>query len=399
MCFAVIRFMAYGWVDTLLVDPAFHFTYLGFDWVRPWPRPLMYAHFVAMAVAALCMAVGRWPRLASAIFCLLFTYAELIEKAAYLNHYYLVSLLSALFALFPARLDRPVPRWVLWLVRAQVGVVYIYAGLAKLGPDWLLQAEPLKTWLQAYAHLPLVGGFLAADATAWVMSWGGAVFDLGVVFGLLWPPTRRAVYCVALVFHTTIWLLFPVGMFSWIMLASATIFFAPDWPRRFISRWRRPPVGEPIPIGAPRRVLAMIWLVVQIVVPLRHLAYPGDVNWTEQGFRFAWRVMLIEKTGQVEYRVCRDGANHCARVYPRSRMTPLQYRMLSTQPDMVQAYAHRLALEARAEGAPAVRVHADAFVSLNGRPAARFVDPAADLARYPRSWRHQPWILPLPSSP
>jgi hypothetical protein len=44
-------------------------------------------------------------------------------------------------------------------------------------------------------------------------------------------------------------------------------------------------------------------------------------------------------------------------------------------------------------------VRADAFVSLNGRPAARLVDPTVDLAAQPRDLWHDDWILPAPTGP
>ena len=40
--------------------------------------------------------------------------------------------------------------------------------------------------------------------------------------------------------------------------------------------------------------LVVLFLGIQFLLPLRHLLYPGNVNWTEEGFRFAWRVMLVE---------------------------------------------------------------------------------------------------------
>ena len=47
-----------------------------------------------------------------------------------------------------------------------------------------------------------------------------------------------------------------------------------------------------IPIGLG------LFFLLQIVLPLRYLAYPGPILWTEEGYRFAWRVMLVEKVGQ-----------------------------------------------------------------------------------------------------
>lgn len=391
MAAGAIRFLVLGWVDTLLVDPPLHFTYPGFGWVRAWPAPWMHLHVAAMGVAALLMALGRWPRLMAGLFAGLFTYAELISKAAYLNHYYLVSLLAVLLAC--VRLDRPVRPGVYALFRAQVGLVYLFAGLAKLDGDWLLRAEPLMTWLQAHADMPVVGGLLASRGAAYAMSWGGALFDLCVPFALLWRPTRRPAYAVAVVFHGTIWLLFPVGLFSCVMLVAATVFFAPDWPRRL---WKRPaPLGPAPTPSRGWRGLAIAWIAVQIALPLRGLAWPGDLNWHEHGFRFAWRVMLIEKTGRVEFRVCAAGLDPCARVRPGMELTGLQQKMLATQPDMIREYALHLAARYRAAGHRDVRVFADSWASLNGRPAQRYVDPGVDLVRLSAWASPATWIVPL----
>lgn len=393
MAIGAARFLALGWVDAILVEPPLHFHYLGFEWVRPWPAPWMHVHVAAMGVAALLMALGRWPRLMAAIFAVLFTYAELISKAAYLNHYYLVSLLAVLLACL--RLDRPVPVGAYWLLRAQVGVVYVFAGLAKLDADWLLRAEPLMTWMQAHGDVPLVGPLLITPAAAYAMSWGGALFDLLVVPGLLWRRTRRVVYGIAVGFHGAIWLLFPVGLFSFVMLVSATVFFAPGWPRPWLRA--APPTGAPRAVGKGAFALAGLWIGLQIVLPLRWVVHPGAVNWHEQGYRFAWRVMLTEKTGQLEYRICSDRLDPCARVRPGPELTPLQRKMLVTQPDMIRAYAALLAARYAAQGHADVQVFADSWASLNGRPAQRYVRPDVELSTL-SSWAGPArWIVPLRS--
>ncbi|HWO09055.1 MAG TPA: HTTM domain-containing protein, partial [Polyangiaceae bacterium] len=162
LLFSVARFWSYGWIEQLYVEPTFHFTYFGFGWVKPWPGAWMYAHFAVMGAAALCLCLGFQSRLSALLFGLTFTYAELIEKASYLNHYYFVSLVTLLLATMPcgacfsvdAALRRrrgvpaPVARaWCYALLRAQLASVYFFAGLAKLNPDWLYSAQPLRTWL------------------------------------------------------------------------------------------------------------------------------------------------------------------------------------------------------------------------------------------------------------
>src|SRR5262245_19735432 len=96
MCAAMVRFMGNGWLAPLYVKPTFFFTYAGFSWVHPWPAWGMYAHCSGLAVLALLVACGCWYRFSVLLFLVLFTYLELLDKTNYLNHYYLISVLSLL---------------------------------------------------------------------------------------------------------------------------------------------------------------------------------------------------------------------------------------------------------------------------------------------------------------
>ncbi len=459
LTFSILRFWHKGWIEELYLAPPFHFTYLGFDWVRPWPGAGMYVHFALLGVAALGVLLGAYTRLCAAAFCLLFTYAELIDKATYLNHYYFVSLVTLLLVFLPSEAAWS---WDAWrrgkarahvqradylVLRTQLGLVYFFAGFAKLQHDWLFEAQPLRIWLQAFSDWPLLGPLFSARATAYAMSWFGAVFDLTIPFWLSWRKSRAIAYATAVLFHVTIWLLFPIGVFSWVMLGSATIFFEPSWPRRLLRRLSRasngatpdtkrgaeldaaPPVKAddathdallpaksdhassaaalPLATPLPLRRFAVaafaLYFAVQLALPLRYLAYPGWVNWTEEGFRFAWRVMLIEKSGQVEYDVRVSTAAHASDtdqrilVFPRKELTVLQYKMMSTQPDMIHEYALVLAERYRRRGYQTVRVYADAWASLNGRPSRRTIRPDVDLAAEPRTLASARFNEPLAS--
>jgi hypothetical protein len=409
MVFSVARFVARGWVRELYLAPSFHFTYFGFEWVRVLPAWGMAVLFTVMGAAALGVLLGAWTRSSALVFFFAFTYAELIDKTTYLNHYYLVSLLALLLVFVPAgavasvdasrrgrSADTPVGRWTYLLLRCQVGLVYVFAGAAKLNEDWLVDALPLSIWLQVHADVPVVGRLLAEPWTAHAMSIAGALFDLLIVPALLWKRTRAPAYAVALLFHVSIWLLFPVGVFSWVMLVSATVFFDPSWPRRFLRAKSGTPLSSRLSIAPLSRAMTAVaagYLVIQVLVPLRFLAYPGSVNWTDEAFRFAWRVMLVEKSGFVEYRVRSDRGETV--VHPRLELTPLQYKMMSTDADMIHEYARHVASRRRAAGEHDVEVYADAYASLNGRPSQRLIDPTADLASRSRSILPKPWIVPL----
>ena len=148
---AAVRFADRGWISELYLEPAHHLGYYGFGWVQAWPGWGMYLHFALLGLASLGVALGYRYRLSIVAFFLLFTYVELIDRTTYLNHYYLVSLVSLLMIFLPLdralSLDarrtpsdsapRTIPRSVLWLLMAQVGLVYLFAGIAKLNPDWL----------------------------------------------------------------------------------------------------------------------------------------------------------------------------------------------------------------------------------------------------------------------
>jgi vitamin K-dependent gamma-carboxylase len=434
---SVVRFWSYGWIDELYVRPSFHFTYYGFGWVKPWPAPLMYAHFVLMACAALGVCVGLASRASALLFCLTFTYAELIEKASYLNHYYFVSLATLLLASMPCgaafscdallrrRHGRPalvVRSWCYWLLRAQLALLYFFAGFAKLNADWLLAAQPLGSWLALHADAPLIGRWLSTKAAAYLASYAGAAFDLTIPLWLLSSRTQRFAYATVVVFHVGVWLLFPIGVFSWVMIVATTTFFDPSWPRQLATRLRAsrrratrrlghwlslsgpatPPLASAMRGSArvgPVGLLALgAYLLVQLAVPLRYVLYPGNVNWHEQGFRFAWRVMLVEKAGQVEFTVLTGADDRRFVIYPREKLTPLQYKMMSTQPDMIQQYARYLRQSFSAQGYDRVRVYADAWAAMNGHPRQRLIDPRVDLAGAPWSLAPSPWILPLQNS-
>lgn len=424
---AVCRFAANGWINELYVEPAHHFTYVGFGWVQPWPAWGMYLHFALLALASLGVALGYRYRLSITAFSLLFTYIELIDKTTYLNHYYWVSLVSFLMIFLPLQrrfsLDawrklslrsETIPVWVLWVLCAQVGIVYIFGGLAKLNPDWLFHAQPLRIWLYNSGDVPVVGPLLKEAWVAYVMSWAGAAFDLTIVGWLLWRRSRPIAYAALVVFHVMTWLLFPIGMFPWIMIAATLIFFSPDWPlrplavlagRRFTAASHVPPVpskqlgwGE---LSSRWRVGAMglaLFAVLQVVMPLRHYAYPGNVRWNEEGHRFAWRMMLTEKVGNVRFWVTDTATGEQWFQYPEKYLTPLQAERMAYQPDMILATAHIIAREAKRQGRD-VAVRADATVAFNGRRATRLIDPRVDLAQEKQGLGAKSWILPAPSDP
>jgi hypothetical protein len=118
---------------------------------------------------------------------------------------------------------------------------------------------------------------------------------------------------------------------------------------------------------------------------MRGIFSPGDGRWTERGFRFSWRVMLVEKLGSVDFTV-EDADGTRTRVDPSMTLTPLQNRMMAYAPDMIRQCAGWIADDFRERGRHPVAVYADARVTLNGRPSRALLDPSANLLRPPADW-------------
>ncbi|HYP86937.1 MAG TPA: HTTM domain-containing protein, partial [Polyangiaceae bacterium] len=342
---------------------------------------------------------------------------------------YLAALLAWLLALSPAARHGSFDAWLwcklrpsgskrppqvarvwLYLFRTQVGIVYVGAGLAKLQPDWLLHAQPLRIWLAASAELPVLGRLLAIDGVPLLLSWLGFLFDLTIVGWLSVARTRPYAYAVVLAFHALTRLLFPIGMFPAIMALSALVFFTPGWPRALGPRFGLFPPGAPPfelrPSSPPDRfvvkaglALAGLYCAVQLLVPLRCLAYGGNVLWHEQGMRFSWRVMVRAKGGSTTFVVENRGEKKIWYVAPAEYLTPLQESEMSSQPDLILQLARHIKRDMDRRGLGPVVVRADSRVSLNGRRGAPFVDPSIDLAALSDSWAPLPWILPAPVGP
>jgi hypothetical protein len=409
----MIRLLASGLIERLFGPGRFHFAYAGFGWVVAPPLPVTVALIAALAVLALGIALGLCYRASAALFFVGFAYLELIDVTNYLNHYYLVALLVLLCACLPldatwsldarrrpARARAALPAWMLHLVRLQVGVVYLYAGLAKLNADWLLHAQPLATWLTARVDTPLIGGWLGAPWLHLAASWAAFLFDTTIVGWLLWRRTRPVAYLVLLGFHAGTHLFFNIGLFPFIMSLAALVFFPPSWPRRFVARGATP-APTPALTRTPSWCLALAaaYTGFQLLFPLRHYAYPGDVAWNEEGMRWSWKVLLREKHGSVTFYVRSPDRGVDLEVPPSRYLDVRQEREMAGQPDLILQLAHHIAADLERQGHRGVEVRADARVSWNGRAPAPLVDPTRDLARVTDSLAPADWISPAPSAP
>lgn len=418
MLLSLVRFASYGWIRKFYIDPKFHFTYYGFEWVKPFGN-YTYLLFIICGIAAFCVAIGYKYRWAAVVFFLSFTYIEFMDKTTYLNHYYFITVVSFVMVFLPAnayfsvdayqnpkRAFQQIPRWSTDILKLLLAIVYIYAGIAKLNSDWLIQAMPLKIWLPNNSDLPVIGPLLNQEWVIYGFSWIGAFYDLIIVFLLLNRKTRLFAFLLVVIFHLLTKILFPIGVFPYIMIVATLIFFDSSLHKKWLT-WiakifrismaafenARQKItiintGYKIKIG----ILA-VFLAFQLLFPFRYLCYPDELFWTEEGFRFSWRVMLMEKAGYTEFNVTDSKTGEKIQVHNSLFLTAFQEKQMAFQPDFILEYAHFLHDYYEKAGYSNPEIRVESHVALNGRLSKLYIDKTVNLAQEQESFGHKKWIL------
>ena len=135
--------------------------------------------------------------------------------------------------------------------------------------------------------------------------------------------------------------------------------------------------------------------MLQILFPFRYLLYPGELFWTEEGYRFSWRVMLIEKMGYANFKIVNGDNNNYFYVNNKDFLTPFQEKQMSFQPDFILEYAHFLGDHFKSQGHKNIEDYVDCFVALNGRKSRRLIDNTVNLYAQHESFKTKDWILPF----
>lgn len=420
MLYSIIRFWSKDWINTLYLQPKFHFTYYGFEWVKPLGN-LTYLLFFICGLSALFVALGFKYRVAIITFFLSFTYIELMDKTTYLNHYYFISILSFLLIFLPANSSfsidsylkkksyRLVPKWSIDAIKLLVSIVYVYAGLTKINSDWLFKAMPLKIWLPSKYDLPFIGETLMQQNWFhYAMSWSGMIYDLTIPFLLLYKKTRWFAFGLVVFFHVFTGILFPIGMFPYVMIVSSLIFFEVGFHHKIILflkrilnyffKLKQKIVVKEIYNFKHQKITIIVlslFFIVQLFLPFRYALYPNELFWTEEGYRFSWRVMLMEKMGYANFKITNSKTGNFFYVDNQDFLTPLQEKQMSFQPDFILEYAHFLGDHFKSKGHKNIQVFVESYVALNGRLSQPFINKNIDLYQQKETFNPKEWILPF----
>ncbi len=411
---SILRFVLKGWVLQLYIAPKLFFPYYGFEWVQPLHGVWMYFIFGLLLLSSLGILFGALYRWSSILFFTLFTYIELIDKTNYLNHYYFISLIAFILIFLPANaalsLDnkwykkvevKTIPYFYILLLQLQLAITYIFAGIAKINADWLLEALPLKIWLPAFTHYPIIGQFMEMKSVGYLFSWFACIYDLTIIFFLFKRRTAGFAYILVLLFHFATAIFFNIGMFPYIMIVCTSIFLKTEWHEWALQKLKKITAYQPSSYknlelsSSIIRKLFIFYFCIQVIMPLRYLFYPGHLFWTEQGYRFSWRVMLMEKAGTCFFFVKDSKTKQTIEIDNKKYLSYMQEKQMATQPDMLIDYAKFLKKTYEAKGFLNPSVNALCFVTLNGRPSRLFINDTIDLSQQSNSiFKNKSWIKP-----
>lgn len=443
----IIKFFDKDLINYFFLEPEFHFKYFGFAWVKVASAPVINFIFIALAILALFIAGGLFYRISTILFLFGFTYIFLLEQAIYLNHYYLIIIFNFLLCFMPANRyfsidseyltpqikSKTIPSWPIILIKIQVEIILIYAGIVKINSDWL-QFYPLKIW---FANQ---GAFFSNTFVIGAASYYAILIHILGAPLLLLKKTRIWVFALYAIFHSINAYIFTVdiGIFPWITLALTTIFFQPNWPVQFadfckkmnnlkifslkeIAKIYKKSVNLKTKINKKHLpkyseniknlilILIIIWTAFHIFFPLRKLLYPGNPAWTKQGYYFSWRMKLHHIIGNVSFHIkdnksekyLNDYDNYHLKSLPGElhHLTFKQAIGMGCKPYMILQYAHFLKEKYTQKiGHDDLSIYAIGICSLNDRKPAFIIDQNFDLGNEQENFSHPKWILPLDKS-
>ena len=414
-----------GWVNVNMVEPQLTFTFIGFEWLNNLLGPNMIIYYVIMGLLGIFITAGSFYRFAAILFAIMWSLSYWMQKTSYNNHYYLFMLVSWMMTVMPAHhffsvdsfLFPKIKRlscknWVPVLFIIQLFIVYTFAAVAKLYPDWF-NGVFINLHFIEYANLisykyQLTGlaSVIGSLEFAQVFAWGGFLFDLLIIPAMLFQPTRSIAIKCAIFFHVFNSLVFGIGIFPFFALAMMIFFYDPDKIQELFFKTKSFMMDRNDEDGliTTRRVafsyLLMIYVLWQIYLPLRHFHIPGNVFWTEEGHRLSWRMMLRNRSNDTKVFIAypdKNGKiNGKEEINFNKYLTYKQAGRFGSSADMIWQMAKFVKEDYKKKGKN-VMVFVDSKVSINGSEYYQYTNPKVDIANTKWSYfGHQGWIMDQP---
>jgi vitamin K-dependent gamma-carboxylase len=389
-----------GWVEAVFVQSKFTFNFIGFDFLQFLHGEKMYTYFFVMGIFGLLITFGLFYRFAMIAFTFMWTIVYLIQKESYNNHYYFLILICIIMVflpangklsvdakLFPKIKQTRIPRWMPYLLLFQLAILYFYASIAKLYPDWL-DGTFSKILLNGITQRQF---FLDIFNQKWFLllyAYAGILFDLLIMPALIWKKTRKLAIIASFGFHIFNAYTLKIGIFPFLALSFIVLLYD-SIPLKFLNK-KAVTLSEKNFNSKLFVFFFVPFFILQIILPLRHHFIKGDVLFTEEGHRLSWRMMLRERIGRINIKVVDKETGLFQYHNYASELTSKQIKLLSHSPDILWQYCQKIKRESKKP----ISIFVECEVSINRRPYYKLIDEKTDMATAKFEYfGHNEWVL------
>jgi vitamin K-dependent gamma-carboxylase len=409
-------------IEDGILAPKVHFTFDCFGWVKPVSPGLMKFSLALWFVCGLLMIFNKLRKPAMLVHFITFSYFLLLDKAYFNNHLYLQCLLALIFFFYTPKENEKgisfIPRYYLLLLQFMVVLVYFYGGLVKLNYDWMVRMEPMKSLLEDTSKNSVLPSLAGSSLMLYILNYGGVFFDIFIGPLLWWEKTQKVAIWLCLGFHGLNYFLFnfgpsgEIGMFPVLMFATSILFVDADrirqwWVSKFGSSINKivpanknsssnigemPSFAHHAKFILPLTVLFVVW---QLLMPLRPFFFKGKTAWTNQGNYFSWRMKFAVKQGDIAFYGATSPSDSLRQINIGKLVNSAQINSMKVDPTMILQLGNYIGKELERRGAKDPVVKCRSMISLNAMPPEPIVDSTINILPLTHKMtQNDEWILP-----
>jgi len=386
-------------VDKNIIKPVILFPFI--NGLEPASKVNLIILSYIMLIANVGMLFNKFARISTLLFLSCFTYFWLLDKGYFNNHYYFISLMC--FLLFLVEKNPSFSKNIytskisLFSLQAMVFIVYFIAGLNKLNPYWLFDLQPMRHVLEIKSQI--TGNlFFQNDILVLCASYLGLLFDLSIGFLLFFKRTRLFAFIIILLFHLTNYYLFidvgEIGLFPFLMISTIILFIDPERLNQMLKLNTKNPIKIFNSLLLNKFILC--FLMLQFMLPFRHVLFKGQVDYNGVGQRFSWRMKIMYKEAGINYFIINKMTQEKYAVNISTMLTSRQYNNLKYFPDLIVPLAKKIKLEANDNfGIKHAKIACEYKTRFMGKNEQLLFSPKLDLSKIEPNTLTNRWLFPL----
>jgi len=405
ICFSIvlivqtIYFFKLGFIENNILKPFILFPF--FDFLNNPSEQLVYLSAILMLISNIGMIFNKTSRISCLIFFLTFTYLWLLDRGYFNNHYYFISIIT--FLLFflnkksSFKKNYYVPKINIIAFQIMIFLIYFISGINKINPYWIFDLQPMTHILQTKAQVS-GNNLFSNNIIISFFTFSGLIYDLVIGFFLIFKKTRILGFIFVLIFNSLNFFLFKdvgeIGVFPFLMISTLVIFIDPVKIQNLLKVKK----NEKVILQNKSFVnhLIVFFIIVQVLLPFRHVLVKGNVDYNGVGQRFAWRMKIMYKESKIDFFLKNKLTGDKYNVDVTKMLTPIQYNNLKYYPDLILPLAHKMKSHAISEfGIKFPEVTCVFKTSFMGKKEQLLFSPKKDLTLIPINSKASNWIFEL----